>query len=61
MTMSLVNGRISGEEVKVFITLHIPHMDTLSSTQRHWHRFIVVAAEFLLSIEDLLGGQSLGR
>lgn len=59
MAMSLVDGGVGREKVEILVALDVPDMDTLSTGQRNRYGLVVVAAELLLPLEDLLRAQRL--
>ena len=54
MAVPLVDCRVGREEVKVFLTLDIPHIDALATMQHHGQRMIVVSAIAVLKRHESL-------
>jgi hypothetical protein len=44
MTMALVNGRVSTQEVEITFALNIPHVNAFSFGQHHRNRVIIMGA-----------------
>ena len=41
--MTLIHCGIRRKEIKVFLSIHIPYIHTLTLVEHHWQRMIVVS------------------
>ena len=61
VTVTLVDGRITGEEVEILLSLYVPHIDALALGEHHRQRMIVVSTVFLFQTHKPLAGRFLCR
>ena len=56
VAVALVHGRIGGEEVEIFLSLHVPHVDAFTLVQHHGQGVIVVGAVLFFQLHQLFAG-----
>lgn len=56
VTVALVVGRVTAEEVEVLAALHVPHVDALSASQCNRQRLVVVRAVLQVQVDVILVG-----
>ena len=57
MAVSLIQGGVRTQEVKVPSSLDVPHKYPFPSAQRYRNGAIVVSSKLILPVEDSLGGE----
>ena len=60
VAVALVHGRIGGEEVEIFLSFHIPHVDAFTLVQHYGQGVVVVGTIALFQIHKTLTGCLVG-
>lgn len=53
VAVPLVDSRVGAEEVKVPVSIDVPHKDSFAALKNYWERCIVVSSESVLPFDDL--------
>ncbi len=55
MAMALIDGRIGGQAIKVFVAVGIPQPDAPAARQHDIERLVIVRPELVLNGDIVLG------